>query len=184
MLREAKWMSDLSLTKAEHVQYEQGVNASNLGVANVYAEIQGKYGDLMGQVLQEDEKNWKQFLQNSTSSKLQASGATGKSIDRIAALDLAEYFTNSSRRGRELTNAGIELQEQGYKAAGQAKQQQEAMFAKNAFVKMPDFEPPKPVMQNVGAAAFMDALKIGSSVIGMGSGLGQIKESNIIPGWG
>jgi len=37
-------------------------------------------------------------------------------------------------------------------------------FAKNAIIKNPDLAPPKPVMQNVGAAAFMDALSIASSI--------------------
>ena len=37
-------------------------------------------------------------------------------------------------------------------------------FAKNAIIKSPDLAPPAPVYQNVGQAAFMDALSIGSSV--------------------
>ena len=39
------------------------------------------------------------------------------------------------------------------------------MFAKQAFVKSPDFAPPAPVMQNVGAAAFTEALSIASPFI-------------------
>ena len=52
----------------------------------------------------------------------------------------------------------------GRKAAGMARAEQMNMFAKNAIVKSPDIAPPKPVYQNVGAAAFMDALSIASSV--------------------
>ena len=59
----------------------------------------------------------------------------------------------------------------GKKAAGMARAEQMNMFAKNAIIKSPDLAPPKPVYQNVGAAAFMDALSIGSSVVGIGTGL-------------
>ena len=37
-------------------------------------------------------------------------------------------------------------------------------FADVAFQPLPDVAPPQPVMRNVGAAAFMDALSIGSSI--------------------
>jgi hypothetical protein len=38
------------------------------------------------------------------------------------------------------------------------------MFTNVAFVKNPDMVPPKPVYQNVGQAAFMDALSIAGKV--------------------
>ena len=40
-------------------------------------------------------------------------------------------------------------------------------FAQVAFQPIPDVEPPQPVMQSVGAAAFMDALSIGTKVAGI-----------------
>ena len=46
------------------------------------------------------------------------------------------------------------------------KQFKEQAFAKVAFQPVPDVAPPQPVMQNVGAAMFMDALSIGSKVAG------------------
>ena len=41
------------------------------------------------------------------------------------------------------------------------------MFTSVAFEKHPDIAPPKPVMQNVAMASFMDALSIGSSLATM-----------------
>ena len=38
--REREWMNTLSMTKVEHLQYEMGIDASNLGLANVYSDIQ------------------------------------------------------------------------------------------------------------------------------------------------
>jgi len=150
----------------ERIQYDQGINNTNLGLANVYADIQSNVGELEGTFLQEEEKSWKDFLSESTSSSMAASGQTGASARRIANLDLAEYLTNSSRRGRELSQAKKEQVRQGQQTAGAVKQQQEQMFAKQAMVRVPGLAPPQPVMQNVGAAAFMDALSIGSKAIG------------------
>ena len=49
-----------------------------------------------------------------------------------------------------------------------ARAEQMQAFSKVAFIKNPDMAPPQPVYQNVAAAAFMDALKIGSSIATMG----------------
>lgn len=162
--REGEWMQQLSLTGVERIQYEQGINASNLGLANVYADIQDKHGELVDEAIRADQDSWKEFLKNSTGANLAASGVTGKSAQRIQSLDLAEYLTESANRARKLTNDAKALRKQGQTAAGQAAAQQKQMWAEQAFVKMPDFAPPPPVMQNVAAASFMDALKIGSSV--------------------
>jgi len=164
--REREWMQELNMAGVERIQYDQGINNTNLGLANVYADIQSNVGELEGTFLQEEEKSWKDFLSESTSSSMAASGQTGVSARRIANLDLAEYLTNSSRRGRELSQAKKEQVRKGQEAAGAVKQQQEQMFAKQAFVRVPGLAPPQPVMQNVGAAAFMDALSIGSKAIG------------------
>ena len=162
--REKEWMQTLSVTNTERVMYEQGIQASNLGLSEVYGDIQAKFGDQIGQALQEDETNWKQFLQQSKSADLIASGRTGRSIDRISTADLGEYLAKGSRKAYELTESREELTKAGAKAAGMARAEQMQSFAKNAIIRNPDLAPPKPVMQNVGAAAFMDALSIGSSI--------------------
>ena len=172
-------MQQLSLTGVERIQYEQGINASNLQLADIYGQIQDKQGALVDQAVQADQDDWKAFLEKSPSSSLQASGRTGKSIDRISSLDLAEYLTNSSRRARELTNASKELRSKGQQAAGQAAAQQKQMWAQQAFVKMPDFAPPPPVMQNVGSAAFMDAISIATPIVGMFAGSDRKIKENI-----
>ena len=163
--REQAWMQDLSLTKQEHVQYEQGINNTNLGLANVYADLHEEYGDLYGQMLQEDETSWKEFLANS--GKLAASGVTGRSADRIQTLDLAKYLTESNRKVINLNKQGKELRKQSAQAYGKVRAQQMDSFAKVAMVKMPDLAPPQPVMRNVGAAAFMDAISIATPIVGM-----------------
>ena len=162
--RERDWMQTLSLTNVERIQYKQGIDASNLGLANVYSEIQEKHGELIGQAFQENEAEWRQFLQENTGTKLATTGRTGRSADRIAALDLGNYLAKGSRRAYELTQAGRKLSEAGAKAAAQTRSQQMQMFANNNIIKSPDLAPPVPVMQNEGFAAFMDALSIAESI--------------------
>ena len=162
--REAKWMMDLSVTKAQHIQYEQGVDASNLGVAAAYSDIESKHKQLIGQTYQANEAEWKAFLQKNTGGNLEASGRTGRSIQRTSTLDLAEYLRGTSRRAYSLSQATDELQAAAGQAAGQARAQQMQMFTQVMFEKHPDIAPPKPVYQNEGFAMFQDALKIGASV--------------------
>ena len=177
--READWMQTLSITNTERVMHEQGIDASNIGLSQVYGDIQAKFGDQIGQALQEDEANWKEFLQNNTGAKLASSGQTGRSVDRISTLELAEYLKKGSRKAYELTEGKQEMDAAGRKAAGMARAEQMNSFAKNAVIKSPDLAPPKPVYQNVAAAAFMDALSIGSSIATMGGSQGFNIWNNI-----
>ena len=161
--READWMQTLSVTNTERIMHEQLIDSTNLGLADVYGDIQSKFGDEIGQALQEDEENWKKFLEDNKGAKMAASGQTGRSAARVSTLELAEYFKKGSRKAYELSESKVELDKQGRKAYGQARAQQMQSFANNAMVKSPDIAPPKPVYQNVGAAMFMDALSIASS---------------------
>jgi len=157
-------MQTLSATKTERVMHEQLIDSSNLGVASVYGDIQSQFGDAIGLAMQEDEVNWKKFLQDNTGGKMAASGQTGRSAARIGTLDLAEYLSKGSRKAYELMQGKQEADIKGAQAAGQARQEQLQSWANNAIIKSPDLAPPKPVMQNVGQAAFMDALSIGTSI--------------------
>ena len=174
--READWMQTLSITNTERVMHEQTIDSTNLGLSQVYGDIQEKFGDQIGQALQEDEANWKEFLQQSKGADLAASGRTGRSIDRISTLDLAEYLKKGSRKAYELTESREELNKAGAKARGMARAEQMQSFAKNSIIRNPDLAPPVPVMQNVGAAAFMDALSIAGSIGSIYTGIKMIPQ--------
>ena len=182
--RERDWMNTVGLTKFQHIQYEQGVTASNLGLAGVYGDIQEKYGDLIGKALQQGETDYQQYLQENKGGQLEAAGRTGRSIGRASTLDLAGYLRKGSRRAYQLTQAAEELSGKAGEAAGQARAQQLQMFAQVAFEKQPDFAPPPPVYKNVGMAMFQDALSIGSSIATMATGLplDMFKSTPKVPG--
>ena len=183
--RERQWMQTLSITNTERIMHDQTIDNTNLGLSQVYGDLQEKFGDQIGQALQEDETNWKEFLQQSEGANLAASGRTGRSVDRVNTLDLAEYLKKGSRKAYELTESQQELSKVAGKAAGQARAEQMNSFARNAIIKNPDIAPPQPVMQNVGQAMFMDALSIASSVASIAlpfsKGTGGITPPSVSP---
>ena len=169
--RERAWMETLSMTNVEHLQYKQGIDASNLGLANTYSDIEEKKRGLIDKFVTQSQNDWKQYLSENTGDKLKASGRLGRSADRISAIDLGQYLKKGSDQAYALTKAGKQLDRVGAEAAGKARSQQMQMFTNVAFVKNPDMVPPKPVYQNVSQAAFMDALGIASKVASIYAGL-------------
>jgi len=166
--RERSWMQTLSMTQVEQLQYEQGIDASNLGLANIYGDIQEKYGDLVDDAFKGAHEDWKKFLQENKGDQMKASGRLGRSTDRIGAIELGQYLKRGNDAATALTDAAKQLSRKGSEAAGRTRAQQLEMFTSVAFEKHPDIAPPKPVLQNETMAAFMDALSIGSSIATMG----------------
>ena len=177
-VRERNWMNTLALENVARVQYDQTIDAAHVGLGNAYAEIQEKYGDLIAEATQAQEDRFAQFASESTSDKLAASGRTGASIRRIRTLDVGRHLAQGSRDAYKLTQAKRDLTKAGAKAAAQARQQQMAAFAQNNIVKSPDIAPPRPVLRNVGQAAFMDALSIAGSVAGIAGSFASIGAAN------
>ena len=164
--READWFQKVGMQNLANVQYEQGIDNSNLALAGVYANSQEKYGQLIGQAMQENQEAWKQFLQSTEGgARLAASGQTGVSAERLSALQLAEYLRGTSKRAEALATAKSEIDVQVGTAAAQARADQFDMFAQVAFQPNPELQPPKPVYQSVAGAAFMQALQIATPFI-------------------
>ena len=89
--READWMQQLSIAGAEKVQYDLGIDQSSLALVKGFTNLEDQRDALIAKAYQLNEDRFKNFLQNSTSSKLITSGATGRSVNRIGNLDLASY---------------------------------------------------------------------------------------------
>ena len=69
-----------------------------------------------------------------------------------------------SEMERYILQNDMKLDRATAETVGKMQGYKQQAFADVAFQPLPDVEPPKPVMRNVGAAAFMDALSIGSSI--------------------
>ena len=160
-------MNTLAQTNVERIQYDQTIDATHVGLANAYADIQEKYRDQIAEAVQGQEELFKKFSQEASSEGLVAEGRTGRSIQRMRTVELGQLLAQGSRDAYKLTQSARDLSREGAKAAAAAKQQQMQAFAQNNIIKTPDIAPPPPVMRNVGMAAFMDALSIGSSIATM-----------------
>ena len=162
--RERQWMQTLSVYNAQKVKYSEDL--VNLGLAQnqsvldkneamdaARGTVQLKYAEL-----------YRTLIKDSTYSKLAASGQTGQSTRRIGTMEFAKYGRDISNLARKLTLNDRELERKSQKEMSQYQTAKNEAFSKVAFQPIPDVEPPQPVMQNVGAAMFMDALSIGSSL--------------------
>ncbi len=175
--RERNWQQTLGVTSVERVHYAQSIDAGNVGLQNFYGDLQEKYGDLIGQAMQEDEAEFKRYAKDSKGMKAAVSGQTGRSAARMQTVDFGEYMAKSSRRAYGLMQAQSKLSDAGAKMAAQTRAQQMQLFAHNNIIKTPDIAPPRPVMQNVGMAAFKDALSIASSIASIGTGISGFKDA-------
>ena len=176
-VREANWMEQRGLIQLDRIQHEQTLQAGHVGLGNAYAEIQEKYRDLIGQAMQENEADWVKFNQQNVGASMAAAGQTGRSAERIRAVELGQYLKQASRRAYNLQHAKRDLDREGAMAAAQKRQSDMQSFAHNNVVRSPELAPPKPVMHNVGRAAWMDAMKMGSAALGTATSVAVIASS-------
>ena len=164
--REQDWMQQLSLAGAERVQYEVGINRSGLKTQDQYAKIQQQQNEAISQAYRAEETDLIKFLQNNQYDKSLASGQTGRSIARQGVLDVGALLRERAKRNYVLTTNEYKMKEQFKNIREQQKLTDEQLFNKVRYIKQPGLEPPQPVMRSVGAAMFMDALSIGSTIAG------------------
>ena len=82
-------------------------------------------------------------------------------------MEFAKYGRDITEIARSVQLNDIELAKKSSKQIATYQGMKDQAFAKLAFEPVPGVAPPQPVMQSVGAAAFMDALSIGSKIAGI-----------------
>ena len=163
--RKRNWMQQRSVQGLKNVQYEMNMDRSGRALMNVQADLQRKKLEARQAAESKYEQAYENILKNSKYTKLLASGATGRSTARAGRLESAEYGKKVAQISRQVLLTNAELERQAEKQTTQLKGFREQQIAKVAFQPIAQAAPPRPVMRNVGAAAFMDALSIGTSVI-------------------
>lgn len=170
--RERNWMQTISIYNAQKVKYEEDVQNASLAQAQAKVEQQQAMDLARGEAQIKYAELFRKLQEDSTYGKLVAAGQTGQSTRRRGVLDYAKYGREVSDIARKLTLNDRELAKKSSKEIAAYKQFKDQAFAKVAFQPIPDVEPPQPVMESVGAAAFMDALSIGTSIATMGGSSG------------
>ena len=170
--RERNWMQNLSIYNAQKVKYEEDVVNASLAQAAATTQQQQAMDIVRGTAQLKYAELFRKQIEDSAYSKLAASGVTGRSAERRRALDYAKTGREMSEIARKLTLNERELAQKSAADISKYQEFKNAAFAKVAFQPQQDVAPPQPVMQSVGAAAFMDALSIGTSIATMGGSSG------------
>ena len=172
--RERKWMQSISIYNAQKVKFQEDRDNANLAQAGAYTDMQQAMNKERGDALLKYQDLFEKLQKESTYSKITASGQSGKSARRIRTMELSKYGRDVSAIARKVQLNDMELAKKTQEKVGALKAFKDQAFANVAFQPIETPPPPRPVMQTVGAAAFMDALSIGSSIATMGgtSGFG------------
>ena len=180
--RERNWMQTISIYNAQKVKFEEDIQNAGLAQAQAVVDQQQAMDQARGDAQLKYQELFEKLQKDSTYGKLAASGQTGQSTRRIAALEFAKYGRDVTKIARAVQLNDIELARKSSKQIAALKGFKDQAFAKVAFQPVETPAPPQPVMQNVGAAAFMEALSIGTSVataIGSFSGSDRRLKENI-----
>ena len=168
--RERNWNQALSIYGAKTVQYDINTAGADMAIAQAYSDEQEQKRQVRGDAQLKYEELYRDLLKNSEYSKLLGSGGTGRSAARIGRMESAALGRKVSEIERSILQNDMKLDRATAETVGKMQGYKQQAFADVAFQPLPDVAPPQPVMRNVGAAAFMDALSIGSSIAGIYSG--------------
>ena len=168
--RERNWNQALSIYGAKTVQYDINTAGADMSIAQAYSDEQEQKRQVRGDAQLKYEELYRDLLKNSEYSKLLGSGGTGRSAARIGRMESAALGRKVSEIERSILQNDMKLDRATAETVGKMQGYKQQAFAEVAFQPIPDVAPPKPVMRNVGAAAFMDALSIGSSIAGIYTG--------------
>ena len=165
-------MQTSSVYNAKKIKYQEDVANANLASAQAKVEQQEAMDKARGNAQLKYQELFNNLLKDTKYGKLAASGQTGQSLNRLATMEYAKYGRDVSEIARSLILNDAELAKKAGKQLGAYKSMKDQAFAKVAFQPIQGVAPPVPVMQNVGAAAFMDALSIAGSVASTGRAFG------------
>ena len=170
--RERNWMQTTSIYNAQKVKYAEDVHNATFAQTQAVVDQQEAMDNARGDAQLKYAELFRKLQENSKYGQLVASGQTGQSTRRRGVIDYAKYGRDVGEIARKLTLNDRELARKSSAEISRYKQFKDQAFAKVAFQPIPDVAPPQPVMQNVGAAMFMDALSIGTSIA---TGVGAFK---------
>ena len=169
-VRERKWMQTRSTYQSKKVQFEQEVDQANIAAQRAYSRTQQQLNNARSLAILENQEDFKKMLANEGMVEVSAAerGVRGRSVARQLVQNSANFGIAQAMRSRGLTQAGYKARETYGDINRQLKGQLNQSFSRVAIQPIPDFAPPKPVMQSPGLAL----------MLGMGQALGAGLEGN------
>lgn len=167
-VRENRWMRERSLYQTKGVQYQTQLSEANIAAQRAYTKSQISLNNIRSQAMLDHQEDFKEMLKAEGAIEASAAerGVRGASIQRMKTMNLAQLGQANAQRSRALTLSRYAYFDHNAGIARQLKSRQNQLFGKVAIQPMPDLEPPKPVMQNVGAQLFLGLASAGFDAAG------------------
>lgn len=167
-VRENRWMRERSLYQTKGVQYQTQLSEANIAAQRAYTRSQIALNNIRSQAMLDHQEDFKEMLKAEGAIEASAAerGVRGASIQRMKTMNLAQLGQANAQRSRALTLSRYAYFDHNAGIARQLKSRQNQLFGKVAIQPMPDLEPPKPVMQNVGAQLFLGLASAGFDAAG------------------
>ena len=162
--RERAWMQELNVNQQKQVQYELNTEGAEMAAQAQYGKAERERQQKRAEAELKTQQKYITMLQDSEALNALAKGRTGRSVGRAKVMDEAAYGRDLAGIAYALKQNDYKLSEDNAKARAAAAAYKKDAFAKVAFQPIEDVAPPQPVMQNVGLAAFTEALSIGMQV--------------------
>ncbi len=168
-VRKQGWYQNLSIWGAQRNKYFIDINENDLAAQRGYAQAQVQINNEFAKAAQANEGALIKYLQGS--GKLAAAGRTGRSIQRLATLDLGAMERQAGRRYYQLTKSRESFKEITENIRRQQMSQRNQLHANVAFAPVPDLPPPAPKLE-AESMGIGDYLKAGFSGITSYAGAG------------
>ena len=159
-VRKRKHMHKLDRYKTQINTYKQNIDEIHLGLGRTYAAAQTRLNRVKDEAWRRNQDFAIKSLENSAYGRAMAEGKTGRSIKRMGVMEAARIGRFYARTNAALTDANEDFMIGVKRARQQASLAQRKEFANVWLQPQADVAPPRPVLQNVGQAMFMDALGI------------------------
>ena len=153
-------MHKLDRYKTQINTYKQNIDEIHLGLGRTYAAAQTRLNRVKDEAWRRNQDFAIKSLENSAYGRAMAEGKTGRSIKRMGVMEAARIGIFYARTNAALTDANEDFMIGVKRARQQASLAQRKEFANVWLQPQADVAPPRPVLQNVGQAMFMDALGI------------------------
>ena len=151
-IRERKWMQTRSTYQSKQVQFAQEVDLANIAAQRAYTRTNIQLNRARASAILQNQEDFKKMLANEGAIEVSAAerGVRGKSVARQLAMNQGQFGLSQAMRSRALATARFDAKEVMADTNRQLKGTLNRSFSKVAVAPVPDFAPPKPVMQNVG----------------------------------
>ena len=167
-VRKHRWMRERTGYQTKIVQYKTNLSEANIAAQRAYTQSQISLNNLRSKAMFDHQDDFKTMLKAEGAIEASAAerGIRGALVSRQLSANLAVLGNANAARSRALTLSRYAYFDHNEGIARKLRSRQNQLYGKVAIQPVPDLEPPKPVMQNVGASLFLGLAGAGFDAAG------------------